>query len=131
MYCGFLSQLSTHSTSNCVKSDRREHIEIGSRQILNCSATIEKLDIPVTITLQWKSLQWRSFHLHSLLLNESIVSGHLCNHDLTLILDSYNYNTSGNYVCTVYVHTTVNSTAITERAIVLRATNGRSVNNIT
>ena len=112
-----------HTPQVTVSRVTEGEIEIGSRQILNCSATIEKLDIPVTITLQWR--------MHSLLLSESIVSGYLCNHDLSLVLDSYNFNTSGSYVCTVYVHTTVNSTAITERAIVLRATNGRSVNNIT
>ena len=113
---------SVHTPQVTVSRVTEGDIEIGCRQILNCSATIEKLDIPVTITLQWR--------LHSLLLNESIVSGQLCNHDLTLVLDSYNYNTSGSYICTVTVHTTVNSTAIAERAIVLRATNGRSVNNI-
>ena len=112
---------SVHTPQVTVSRVTEGEIEIGSRQTLNCSATIEKLDVPVTITLQWR--------LHSLVLNESIVSGHLRNHDLSLVLDSYNYNTSSSYVCTVYVHTTVNSTAIAERAIVLRATNGRSIHH--
>lgn len=110
-----------------VSRETEGEIQLGSAQLLKCSVTVWKVDIPVTVTLQWSSL--------TSLLNESTISiprrqGQYNNLYLTLVFDSYHFYDSGAYICTALVAPAANSSAIVQArvssTIVLSATDGMS-----
>lgn len=102
-------------------------IQIGSTQVLTCSVSVWKVNVPTILTIMWK--------LYSSLLNESRIpiskTTKQLNHSLSLEIESYRLNDSGLYTCMALVVPSADSSAIVEGGIssstvALNATSGKS-----
>ena len=110
-----------------VSREKEDDIQIGSTQVLTCSVSVWRVNVPTILTIMWK--------LYSSLLNESRIpiseTTEQLNHSLSLEIESYRLNDSGIYTCMALVVPSVDSSAIVEGGIssstvALNATSGKS-----